>query len=189
MPEDSDSLTLQEVRSQELSKIDQDIEYAFDHRSKLSEESLESVEELNSDIREGLKKGIQKENVTVNLVPEKAENIVSTENSHMYPALISKTFYKAIDELHANVPDGWVEAQVHSMLEHEYMHAVPALQQEGLKIDYRVKIIDDDINGGISIRPSIGINGKVDLPLYQDIATNPDQATYSESDKKMADLD
>lgn len=184
-----------EVQNKEIADR---IKFAFDHkkilspataevqidRSLASKVDIDEAKAFTEEVREQIKQQIDPQDILLQASSNYEDNQVRVEDSHLYPFLVKEVFKRAIVETGVILPDSWVEGKIKGMLDHEYLHAVPALAQEGLSITYGISVFKDNISGGISLQPYIGLNGVLSLLLHKDIVSNPDNATYSAKDKR-----
>ncbi len=199
MQENSVQSQLEEQKKELADRTD----FAFDHKEILSESKVEfqsdgsiapkvdldEAKAFTAEIIQKIRDEVNPEDIFLDASASYDDNKIEVTDSHLYPILLRMAFEKAINETGAVVPDSWVDQKIEEMLEHEYLHAVPGLASEGLKITYGVSVFKNDIQGGIDLQPYIGLNGTLSLLMHKDIVSNTDNKTQSARDREQLKWD
>lgn len=141
------------------------------YKNRVQETHIEEIKNTSEAVEESRKLGqsiLQVSDDTFINVGESVDdspNQVSVINPHDYPDLLTISLQKLSDE-------GYLSENImktrDEILEHEFEHLIPALDQVFLKTKCSVVFIDDSKNFA-GLRPSITLSGLTQVGVFKDI--------------------
>ena len=158
-----------QLRKEFLDNLSERVESAFKNRKQevLDIETKSTMESRAHAIRQRNRLRNLPDNATINVGSYvQKPNVVTVDNPHDYRDLSRLVLQKLAAEGYFS---GDIDQAVDEILEHEFEHHVPGLDQKKLEIKYGIQFFEDSEIGFVGYRPALYLNGMMQLGIYRDI--------------------